>query len=110
MLSLSGSAKIFLCHLPTNLRKSFEGLSRIVVEHFEKELISHSYFVFLNQRRNLVKVLYFDGDGLAIWSKRLEKGHFPKVKSNEPIIDRRDLMMLLEGVVATRKAKRFKVS
>ena len=109
MFGMSGSARVFLCHQPINLRKSFEGLSKIVTEEFKENLISHSYYVFINRGRNLMKVLYFDGDGLAIWAKRLEKGRFPKSKNEKPVIERKDFFMMLEGIVPKRMHKRYRV-
>lgn len=107
MLAMTGGAKVFLCQHPINLRKSFEGLCGVVAEHFEEALISNSYFVFINRSRDLMKVLYFDGDGLAIWAKRLEKGRFPKRKDQKYAIERREFLMLLEGVVPKRMHKRY---
>ncbi len=72
MLAMTGNAKIYIAQGPTNLRKGFEGLSKIVIDHFNETLVSNSYFVFINRERDLIKVLYFDGDGLVIWSKRLD--------------------------------------
>lgn len=108
MLVMTGGAKVFLCKEPVNLRKSFEGLSKIVTFGFKEQLISNSYYVFVNKGRDLMKVLYFDGDGLAIWAKRLEKGRFPKNKQGSLTIERRDFFMMLEGVIPKRVQKRYK--
>jgi len=109
MLTLSSGTRIFLCHCPVDLRKGFEGLSVVVQSTFEEQVItSNAYFVFLNKPRDRMKILYWDGDGLAIWYKRLEKGRFPKKNPPNPIIDRRDFLMLLEGVVPRRLYKRYK--
>lgn len=108
MLAMTGGAKVFLCQAAVNLRKSFEGLSKIVIEEFKEQLISNSYYIFINRERDLMKVLYFDGDGLAIWAKRLEKGRFPKPNQAKPIIERREFFMMLEGVIPKRMQKRFK--
>ena len=75
MLAFPGKARLFLYQQPTDMRKGFEGLSAIVNKTFGGELTSGAYFVFLNRQRNLMKILYWDSDGLAIWQKRLEKGH-----------------------------------
>lgn len=91
-----------------DLRKGFEGLSRVVKEEFQEELISDSYFVFVNKARDRLKVLYWDVDGLAIWYKRLEKGRFPKPRNQAPTIERRELLMLLEGVTPKRVCPRYK--
>lgn len=110
MLTLNGTSRIFLCHCPTDLRKGFEGLCTIIQSTFEEQVLtSNAYFVFLNKPRDRMKVLYWDIDGLAIWYKRLEKGRFPRRSADaNPIIDRRDFLMLLEGVVPRRLYKRYK--
>ena len=107
MLAINGSARIFLCQEKVDLRKGYHGLSMIVTEQFEEDLVSNSYFAFLNRLRDRIKILYFDGDGLAIWQKRLEKGSFPKQKVKEPLMTRREFLMMLEGVVPRRVYKRF---
>ena len=109
MLTINSASRIFLCHLPTDLRKGFEGLSTIVESTFEEKVItSNAYFVFLNKSRDRIKILYWDIDGLAIWYKRLEAGRFPKQAKTHPLIDRREFLMLLEGVVPRRLHKRYK--
>ncbi len=90
--------KIFLCKDPVSMRKSFEGLGAIIEQLFPGELLSGSLFVFLNRQRNCMKALFWDRDGFAIWYKRLEKGSFGKSAQN-PSLDRREFLMLLEGIV-----------
>jgi transposase len=109
MLAIAGTAKILLCQIPMDLRKGFEGLSSLVESVFTEGLTSGAYFVFLNRQRNRMKVLYWDNDGLAIWSKRLEKGSFPERKDKKLILERREFFMLLEGVTPKHMQKRFKV-
>lgn len=105
MLTLSGNARIFLYQYPTDMRKSFEGLSISIQETFPDLLMTGSYFVFLNKRRDYMKVLYWDADGFAIWCKRLEKGSFSKKEG--PILDRKQFLMLLEGIIPKRVQKRY---
>ncbi len=76
MLVIPGNAPLFLCKYPVNMRKSFEGLSTIVEQLFPGELLSGALFIFLNRRKDHMKVLFWDKDGLVIWFKRLEKGSF----------------------------------
>ena len=109
MLSLSGGTRIFICNRAVDLRKGFEGLSLLVESSFAQNVVtSTAYFVFLNKSRDRMKVLYWDNDGLAIWLKRLEKGRFPKRKHLHSQMDRREFLMLLEGVVPRRLHKRYK--
>lgn len=110
MLTLSSACRIFLCNCPIDLRKSFEGLCGVIETTFAEHIItSNAYFVFLNKTRDRMKILYWDLDGLAIWYKRLEQGRFPKGKYPNSVIDRRDFLMLLEGIVPKRCYKRYKV-
>jgi transposase len=110
MLALPGKARLFLYQTPTDMRKGFEGLSGVVDEEFKGELISGAYFIFLNRQRNRMKVLYWDGDGFAIWAKRLEKGHFAKRKDNKVLLERREFFMLLEGITPKRLQKRYSIT
>lgn len=107
MLTLPGNARIFLYQNPTDMRKSFEGLSAAVQETFPDLLMSGSYFVFLNKRCDHMKVLYWDAEGFAIWYKRLEKGSF--LRKNSLILDRKQFLMLLEGIIPKRVQKRYQI-
>lgn len=83
MLSFTGSLKIFLALDPCDMRKSFNGLHGLVIEHLQADPLSGALFVFTNKRRNRLKILYFDGTGLWILSKRLEQGCFAWPKAIE---------------------------
>ena len=76
LLQPSAAVRVFLCTRPTDLRKGFDGLSGLVQECFSQDLLTGHLFLFLNRRRDRIKILYFDRDGLAIWYKRLEVGTF----------------------------------
>lgn len=110
MLTIAGGARIFLYGVPTDLRKGFESLSAAVEAAFEGELTSGAYFIFLNRLRNRMKVLYWDLDGFAIWYKRLEKGTFSKRNIEKGKLERREFLMLLEGITPKRLQKRYKIS
>jgi len=109
MLTYAGNARIFLYGNSVDMRKGFEGLCAIVERAFGDELTSGAYFVFINRPRNRIKVLYWDTDGLAIWYKRLEKGTFPKCDAKGVTIDRRELLMMLEGVTPRHLQKRYRL-
>lgn len=106
MLTLPANARIFLCKDPINMRKSFEGLGAAVEQLFPGELFSGALFIFLNRDRNHMKVLFWDRDGFAIWYKRLEKGSFARHAQNS-ILDRRDFLMLLEGIEPKKLRSKF---
>lgn len=108
MLGLAGSAAVFLYQEPIDLRKGFEGLSLVVENEFNQCVTSGAYFAFLNRKRDRMKVLYWDGDGLAIWYKRLEQGCFSKGTGKQKM-ERREFFMLLEGVTPKHLQKRFKI-
>jgi transposase len=108
MLALPGSVRIFLCNTPVDLRKGFEGLGFLVESIFKETASCGAFFVFINRCRDMMKVLYWDGDGFAIWHKRLEKGRF-KIGVNGPMLERREFLMMLEGVVPKKMQKRFKI-
>lgn len=110
MLTVPGNARLFLCSYPVNMRKSFEGLSALVEQLFPHELLSGALFIFLNKRKDHMKILFWDKDGLVIWFKRLEKGSFAWKWGSDQVIDRRTLLMLLEGVVPKRLQKRYTLS
>jgi transposase len=109
MISIAATSRIFVFTQPTDMRKSFSGLSGIVVQHFDVELLSGHLFLFFNRRRDCIKVLAWDRDGLAIRYKRLESGTF-ELTSLE--IDHGKLSMLLSGIdlASAKRRKRFKVA
>ena len=74
VLSLGGGCRIWLCRRATDMRRSFDGLSATVRNDLGADPSDGSWFVFVNRRRRMLKVLAFDGDGWCIWSKRLESG------------------------------------
>ena len=84
MLSFSGSLKVFLALDPIDMRKGFEGLYAAVSEKLQADVKSGALFVFTNNKRTRLKVLYFDGTGLWLMTKRLEQGTFCWPRSVEP--------------------------
>ena len=108
MLALTAATRIYLYRAPCDMRKSFDGLCGLIRSELNQDPLSGSLFVFCNRRRNMVKLLYWDSDGLAIWYKRLEKGSFslPRMHAIDGRIDRRELSLLLEGVVPEKSEQK----
>jgi transposase len=76
MIPLGPATRIFLALEATDMRKSFEGLSSLARHQFKEDPLSGHLFVFTNRSRNRLKLLYWDGSGLWVCAKRLEKGRF----------------------------------
>jgi transposase len=106
MLSIPGNARLFLCQHPMNMRKSFDGLTAEIERLFPGELLTGAFFIFLNRRKDHIKVLFWDQDGFVIYFKRLEKGSF-LWKNNGSTLDRRAFLMLLEGILPKKLQPRF---
>src|SRR3954465_7620083 len=70
MFGLSAAVRVYLAREPADMRKSFDGLSALVAGALELDPLSGHLFVFLNKRRDRVKILYWDRDGLAVWAKK----------------------------------------
>jgi len=84
---LSEKVHVFIALGATDMRKSINGLSLLVEEQFELNLFSGSYFVFCNRKRDIVKILYWDVSGFAVWMKRLEKDVFRWPESEHEVIE-----------------------
>lgn len=111
MLTLAPNARVYLHLPPTDLRKSFDGLTGLVRSAFHADPFDGSWFLFLNKRRDRIKILYWDRDGLALWYKRLERGTFETLTAADDAatreLDAAQLAMLLSGVSldATRRKR-----
>ena len=114
MIAIAPTTRIFAYTGPTDMRKGFCGLSGLVKEHFKVDLFSGHLFVFFNRRRDYIKILAWDNDGLSIWSKRLERGTFEKLTqttNGDFEIDSAELVMMLRGVQieGTVRRKRYSI-
>ena len=103
MLSFTGGLKVFVALEPVDLRKSFSGLEGLVSERLGEDLRQGALFVFTNRRHTRLKILYWDGTGLWLLMKRLEKGTFswPKIVEKEAVKMRlapEALEMLTDGI------------
>ena len=109
MIALSAAAGIYLYRSPCDMRKSFDGLCGLIRSELDADPLSGSLFVFVNRRRSMVKLLYWDRDGFMILYKRLERGCFklPDLSASDVRIDRCQLNMLLEGITPKKVSKRY---
>lgn len=100
MIGLAQGTRIYLRCGPTDLRKSFDGLTRIVEEDLGRDILDGELVFFCNRGRNRVKGVYWDGSGLCLFAKRLEDGRFAWPQSAEAAreITPAELTMLLEGI------------
>jgi transposase len=79
MIGSSRAMRVWAYAAPTDMRKSYEGLGAIVRNELGRDIMTGELYLFTNARRSRAKVLLFDGTGLAIYMKRLDKGHFAKL-------------------------------
>lgn len=109
MLSIPPTVSIFLYTQPADLRKGFDGLSGIVRSEFAADPLDGSLFLFINRRRDRLKILHWDGAGYWLYYRLLEAGTFEPIPSNGPCaqLDSTQLAMLLGGVsLATAKHRK----
>jgi transposase len=110
MLMLPMSLRVFAKSGPTDMRRSFEGLVGLVENELHQQVESGDLFLFFNRRRDRVKVLWFAGDSLVIWYRRLESGTFEVPKAANTVqnggsvspggfeMRLSDLTLILEGI------------
>ena len=103
MLSFTGSLKVFVAVEPCDMRKGFNGLYAAVIERLGEDPKAGALYVFCNRRHNRLKILYWDGTGLWVLTKRLEQGTFSWPKTCEPertklCVRPEALAMLTDGV------------
>jgi transposase len=100
MIALPANTHIWIAAGVTDMRRGFTGLSAQVQMALEQQPLSGHVFVFRGRRGDLIKLLWFDGDGLCLFAKRLERGRFiwPKAESGTVSLTRAQLSMLLEGI------------
>jgi transposase len=124
MLSLRLPQRVFLCTLPTDMRRSFDGLAGMVRAHLGGDPLSGDLFVFRSKRGDRVKLLYFEPGGFCIWYQRLEEGTFkfpanaqaPGLRNAQAVgehgleIHADDLALLLDGIdlASIRRGKRYR--
>lgn len=103
MLSFGAATRIWLLAGTTDLRKSFNGLSGLVAQRLEEDPLSGHVFLFCNRERTQLKVLFWDGSGLWVCAKRLEKGSFrwpnaAEVAAGKLSVSAAELALLVGGL------------
>lgn len=102
MLSFPASVRIYLALGPTDMRKSFDGLSGVVQDVLSLDPLSGHVFAFCNRRRTLLKMLLWDRTGYFLFAKRLEQGTYawPEHESDDEglRVSMKELMCILEGI------------
>jgi len=101
MIGANRNVRVWAYTKPCDLRRSYDGLAAIVRDSMARELMAGDLFVFINKRRNRIKILWWDGSGLCIQMKRLEQGRFADLtKRSHPrglALTMTELNLLLEG-------------
>jgi transposase len=103
MINPGPATRVFLAAGATDLRKSFEGLADLVKNRFKEDPLSGHLFVFANRNKTRIKVLFWDGSGLWVCAKRLERGNFSWPRTTEAEsralrIASEELLLLLNGI------------
>ena len=111
MLTLSPSTRVYVVTGVTDMRRGFNGLAAIVMGELELDLLTGHLFLFANRRRNLMKLIYFDGSGLWVCAKRLERGtvKWPDPGTDVVEMTSEEMMLLLGGIdlLSTKKRRWF---
>jgi len=104
--------RVWLYTEPTDMRKSFQGLADMTKVKLREDPTSGHLFVFLNKRKNYMKVLYFDRTGYCLWAKKLESGcfYFENGRDNKRQLDMTQLKLMIEGLVENNYKKRKRYS
>jgi transposase len=100
VIGLPAGTRVWIAAGVTDMRKGMDGLEALAQTVLEQEPFSGHVFVFRGRRGDLVKLVWFDGDGLCLFAKRLERGRFvwPQANSGTVSLTAAQLSMLLEGI------------
>jgi len=111
MIHLPASVRVYLCLTPCDMRKSFDSLHAFVREHLELDAFAGHLFVFASRRKDRIKILCWDRDGCALWSKRLEEGTYAMpfgedAEACQREITAQELGALLSGIDLQQASRR----
>ena len=110
MLSPSPATRIFLALAPVDGRKSFNGLHLLVQETLQQDPTGGFLFAFTNKARNRLKILFWDGSGLCLFCKRLERSTYawPTGQGHSLTLRPEELQLLLHGIEGTPRARWYR--
>ena len=117
MIALPPQIRVFLYRRPTDMRKSFNGLVALTESALKQDPLSGSFFVFVNRRRDRIKILYWGQTGFCIWYQQLQKGTYqlPAADMLEELdtieVTRSQLSLILDGIdlSSARQRMRFQL-
>jgi len=114
MLHLNSATRYYWYHGIADMRKGFDALSGLVQQHMQANVLNGGVYIFVNRKRNQIKLLSWEGDGLAVYYKRLEKGAYelPSISpgSTSATIDVLQLQLILQGIVLNSVKKKVRFS
>ena len=117
MIALPAQIRVFLYRRPTDMRKSFAGLVALTESALKKDPLSGSFFVFVNRRRDRIKILYWGQTGFCIWYQQLQQGTY-QLPSHDSLdeqdtleVTRSQLSLILDGIDLSyvRQRRRFQL-
>lgn len=110
MIGLPSGVRVWVAAGVTDMRKGFDGLAALIQQSLSEDPFSGHVFVFRGKRGDLVKLLWWSGDGLCLFCKRLERGRFvwPQATSGSVHLTQAQLSMLLEGIDWRRPERTWK--
>ena len=110
MLNVSGATRVLVATTPVDLRGSFNRLYGLVVDHLKSDPLSGNLYLFSNRRRNRIKILWWDGSGLLVCAKRLERGKFsiPVSENGQVSLRGEEFNVLIHGLEVRAKKNRYR--
>ena len=117
MIALPPQVHVFLYRRPTDMRKSFHGLVALTESALKRDPLSGSFFVFVNRRRDRIKILYWGQTGFCIWYQQLQQGTY-QLPSHDSLdnqdaleVTRSQLSLILDGIdlSSVRQRRRFQL-
>ena len=110
IVSFSNRYRYFVYGNDCDMRKGYDRLSGLVRNEFKKDPLCGDVFIFLSRKRNIIKLLHWQGDGFCMYAKRLEKGTFELPEQNTSLqaieITPHQLQFILDGIVLSSMKKR----